>query len=92
MLDVREVSNITDFYVIFTGTSSTHLNALVSRIDNDLALKGAKPSSVEGSKSASWLVLDYGSVICHAMVGETRKYYALERLWGDAPQVDWQTQ
>ena len=89
ILDVRAISNFTDFYVIFSGTSTNHLRALGRRIQDELAGKGFKPEHVDGHQSPSWLVLDYGTVIVHAMLEETRIYYNLERLWGDAPQVMW---
>ncbi len=86
---MREISNFTDYYVVFSGTSTNHLRALGKRIQDELSESGIKPSHVDGYQSSGWLVLDYGSVIVHAMLEESRRYYNLERLWGDAPQVMW---
>jgi ribosome-associated protein len=76
--------------VILTGTSPTHLRALGKRVQEELATAGIKSSHLDGQKSTNWLVIDYGNVICHAMNAESRRYYDLERLWGDAPRVEWQ--
>ena len=88
VLDVREVSSITDYFVVATGTSEPHLRAVVSEItdklrdDHDL-----KPKSHDGSLQTSWIVLDYFDVIVHIMRADVREHYKLEDLWGDAPQV-----
>ena len=88
VLDVREVSSITDYFVIATGTSEPHLRAIVGEVtdklrdDHDL-----KPKAHDGSLQTSWIVLDYFDVIVHVMRGDVREHYKLEDLWGDAPQV-----
>ena len=89
VLDVRGISPITDFFVIFTGTSANHLRAVAQRVEDDLAAHGERPAHVDGFQGGGWLVIDFGNVIAHAMLGDTRKFYDLERLWGDAPQVEW---
>lgn len=89
MIDVREVSSITDFFVIMTGSSQTHLRALAKRIEDQLEQAGVKADRVDGYQSAGWMVMDYGDVIVHAMLQDSRSYYDLERLWGDAPQMAW---
>ena len=88
LLDLRGLSNITDYFVIFTGTSSTHLRSLGKRIEDELHKSGIKPASVDGSRGTGWMVYDYGSVIVHAMLPEVRRSFDLERLWGDAPRTD----
>lgn len=90
ILDVREVSTITDYFVVITGSSLNHLRGLGKRIEDQLKESGQKPDHVDGYQSAGWLVLDFGSVIIHMMLAETRAYYNLERLWGDAPLVNWE--
>lgn len=88
VLDVTEVSSITDYFVIATGTSEPHLRAIVSEItdklrdDHDL-----KPKAHDGTLQTSWIVLDYFDVIVHVMRADVREHYKLEDLWGDAPQV-----
>lgn len=90
VLDVRRLSNVTDFFVILTGSSQTHLRAIGKRLEEELSKEGIKADSIDGKMSSKWIVFDYGSVIVHAMLEETRQFYDLERLWGDAPLVQWQ--
>jgi ribosome-associated protein len=89
ILDVRAISTVTDYFVIFTGSTANHLNALGKRLQDQLSGIGATPMCKEGQKTAGWFVFDYGSVIVHAMLADSRQYYGLERLWGDAPQLEW---
>lgn len=89
ILDVHEMSSVTDFYVIFTGLSTTHLRAIAKQLEEKMRGAGSKPSGVDGARTASWVVYDYGSVVIHGMLEDTRKHYDLERLWGDAPRVEW---
>ncbi|MGB9690680.1 MAG: ribosome silencing factor [Candidatus Sumerlaeaceae bacterium] len=90
VLDVRGLSSVADFFVIFTGTSQTHLRSIGKRLDEELSKEGVEVERVDGRHSTNWIVFDYGSVIAHAMMDETRRFYDLERLWGDAPLVAWQ--
>lgn len=90
IVDLRGLSTITDFYVIFTGTSPVHLRALGKRIEDEMETLGLRPGSVDGQRGTGWMVYDYGSVIIHAMTSDTRRSYDLERLWGDAPRTEWQ--
>lgn len=90
ILDLRELSNVTDYFVIFSGTSQIHLRALGNRIEKALQELGIKTGPVDGERGTGWLVFDYGNVIAHAMLEDSRKLFDLERLWGDAPRSDWQ--
>jgi ribosome-associated protein len=90
ILDLRELSNITDYFVIFSGTSSVHLRALGDKIEKTLRDEGLKPGQVDGQRGSGWMVFDYGNVIIHAMMKESRQLFELERLWGDAPRIDWE--
>ncbi len=88
VLDVRELSSITDYFVIATGTSEPHLRAIVDEISDTLALDhNLKPRARDGSLPTAWVVLDYFDVIVHVMRPDIRQHYNLEGLWGDAPQV-----
>ena len=90
LLNVREISNVTDYFVIFTGTSQVHLRALGTRIEKALQDIGVKTGPIDGQRGSGWLVFDYGNVITHAMLEDPRKLFDLERLWGDAPRIDWE--
>jgi len=88
ILDVRQVSSITDYFVIASGTSEPHLRAIseeiIARLDKSYALN---PRARDGTIQTGWLVLDYFDVIVHVMRSEVRQRYDLESLWGDAPRV-----
>ncbi len=90
ILDLRDLSNVTDYFVIFSGTSQIHLRAVGTRIEKALREVGIKPGQVDGERGSGWLVFDYGNVIVHAMMQESRQLFDLERLWGDAPRIDWE--
>ena len=88
VLDVRELSSITDYFVIASGTSEPHLRAISDEIMNKLREEhGVRPRAVDGNLQTAWLVLDYFDVIVHVMRQEVRDHYDLETLWGDAPRV-----
>ena len=88
VLDVREISSITDYFVIASGTSEPHLRAISDEIMDRLREShGVRPRAVDGTLQTAWLVLDYFDVIVHIMRNEIREHYDLESLWGDAPRV-----
>jgi ribosome-associated protein len=88
ILDVREISSITDYFVIATGTSEPHLRAIVEAIRGTLADDyRLEPRATDGNLQTSWIVLDYFDVIVHVMRDEVRQHYDLEALWSDAPRL-----
>ena len=88
VLDVRELSSITDYFVIATGTSEPHLRAISDEIIDKLRDEyGVRPRAIDGNLQTAWLVLDYFDVIVHIMRADIREHYDLEALWGDAPRV-----
>jgi len=88
ILDVRELSSVTDYFVIATGTSEPHLRAIVDEITQKLRDEHKlRPRAVDGTLQTAWVVLDYFDVIIHIMRPEVRERYDLEALWGDAPRV-----
>jgi len=88
ILDVRELSSVTDYFVICTGTSEPHLRAVVDEITEKLRDQHTlRPRATDGTLPTSWVVLDYFDVIVHVMRGDARAHYDLEGLWGDAPRV-----
>lgn len=89
IMDVRKISSFTDFYVICTGVSTTQLKAISHNVHKRLKEKGITYLACEGLRKTNWIVMDYGDVIVHIFNEETRKYYDLERLWGDAKTIDW---
>jgi ribosome-associated protein len=88
ILDVRELSSVTDYFVIASGTSEPHLRAIVDEIRDKLRDDyHLRPRAVDGTLQAAWIVLDFFDVIVHVMRNDVRERYDLETLWGDAPRV-----
>src|SRR5579859_7544644 len=88
ILDVRELSSVTDYFVVASGTSEPHLRAIVDEITEKLRdEQEVRPRAVDGTFQAAWVVLDFFDVIVHVMRTDVRERYDLETLWGDAPRV-----
>jgi ribosome-associated protein len=88
ILDVREISSITDYFVIATGTSEPHLRAIVEEVRDKLREDfGLEARATDGALHTAWVVLDYFDVIVHIMRADVREHYDLEGLWSDAPRV-----
>ena len=81
---------MTDYFVILSAANERQLKAVRRGIEEELSRKKVKPFSVEGDIAAEWILLDYGDVVVHIFSPETRDYYQLERLWADAPRLEWQ--
>ncbi len=89
LLDLEGISDVCDYFLICTADNSRMLSSIVDEVEEKVKKNtGMGPLSHEGRAGASWVLLDYGSVVFHAFLPESRDYYRLERLWGDAPQVD----
>ncbi|BCE03415.1 ribosome silencing factor [Marinicellulosiphila megalodicopiae] len=88
-IDVSEKTNIADYMIIASGTSTRHLRALVDNAAVDVKKAGFDVQSKEGSAASDWVLIDFGDVILHAFMPDSRKYYDLERLWmGARPSSD----
>ncbi|MYH09398.1 MAG: ribosome silencing factor [Gemmatimonadales bacterium] len=85
ILDLRGLSDVTDFFVIATGDSDTHARAISENILDRTREDGFRPVGVEGLNKGRWVLMDYVGLIVHVFLGEVREFYRLERLWGDAP-------
>ncbi|MFQ5947663.1 MAG: ribosome silencing factor [Acidimicrobiia bacterium] len=90
LLDVSRLLVITDVFVIAAGTSRRHVLALAEEVEERLQAEDRGPLRREGIEDAGWVLLDYGDVVVHLFDEETRRYYELERLWGDAPRLAFQ--
>ena len=86
-LDVSSRTSIADAFMICSVGSSRQAQAVADEVDRQLAADGARALSVEGYAQGGWILMDYGDFILHIFQEERREYYALERLWGDAPEV-----
>ena len=85
LLDLRKVSTATDFFVIATGRSDTHVSAIGDHLVDELKKEGVRPSGVEGMRGGRWVLIDYVDFVVHVFHPAAREFYQLERLWGDAP-------
>ena len=88
VIQIQDISAIADYFVIATGTSSTHVKALADEVEAQLDEAGISVSHVEGYRSNSWILLDYVDVVVHVFSDEAREYYDLERLWQDGEIID----
>ena len=88
LLKIERVSTLADYFLICTGTSSTHVKTLCDFAEYTLTELGEPLLGREGHRGNSWELLDYGSIVVHVFTDEARKFYDLERLWADAEQVD----
>lgn len=86
-LKVTDLTVIADYFVIVTATSVPHIKALSQELDDKLAALGQTAKSIEG-KATGWILHDYGTVIVHIFTKENRDNFNLEKLWGDAAEVD----
>jgi ribosome-associated protein len=90
ILEVAEVLVVADEFVIASAGNDRQVKAIVDEVERQVAEAGmARPLRVEGLDDRHWVLLDYGDVVVHVFLDETREYYELERLWGDVPRVDW---
>jgi len=84
ILDIRNLTDIADYFLLVHGNSDRHVRTIADGIMDHLYTQKAKPVHVEGLKESSWILVDYGSVMIHVFHYQTRQFYSLERLWGDA--------
>ena len=87
-LDVREISSLTDFFIIAEGNVDKHIQAISGAIVQNLKDIGVRPAHVEGQQSGDWIVLDYWCIVIHLFIPGLREIYQLERMWEDSTIVD----
>jgi ribosome-associated protein len=87
ILDLKEVSSFTDFFLICSGTSRRHTQAICDAIVEQLEKSGISPAHTEGYAQAEWVLLDYLSFVVHVFSQRARQFYDLERLWKNAKKV-----
>ena len=85
LLDLRGISSATDWFLIATGTSDTHVRAIADSVTDELKKEGIRPLNVEGEREGRWVLVDYFDFVVHVFHPTARAFYQLERLWGDAP-------
>lgn len=87
LVNVKRLSDISDFLVISSGRSDRHVQGICNRIIETLAARGLDPINVEGLEKGHWVVLDYGEVVVHVFYEPLREHYNIEGLWARAPRI-----
>ena len=88
IIHVEEKTVISEYFVLCTGNSSTQVKALAGEVEYKLGELGVQPYNVEGRDNNSWVLVDYSNVIVHIFSRESREFYSLDKLYGDAEQID----
>lgn len=84
LMKMSEVTLTTDYFVVCSGNTSTQTRAIADAIEEELLKEGIEFNHKEGYREGEWVLLDYGDVVAHVFTRDSREYYALEQLWGDA--------
>ena len=91
VLDVGDIMGIVESFVITSASNTRLVRTIVDEIEKQVGEQtGDKPRAVEGLSDASWVLMDYGDVVVHVFLSETREFYGLERLWADAARIAWE--
>jgi ribosome-associated protein len=85
VLDLRKLSGATDFFLVASGRSDTHVTAIADNLVDELKKEGVRPVGIEGMRGGRWVLVDYVDFVVHVFHPAAREFYQLERLWGDAP-------
>lgn len=91
LLDIDKVSLIADYFLICSGTSQIHTKALCDHLLENIPVKEYRLGRVEGYREGRWILLDFSDLVVHIFLTEERIFYNLERLWGEAERVDWES-
>ena len=88
VLDLRHTPAFTDFFVLCSGQNQRQVKAIVDAVEETLRAAKVRPAHIEGYDGAEWVLMDYFNFIVHVFAPQTREFYSLERLWGDAERID----
>ena len=88
IIDIHNVSVIADYFVIASGTNSNQVQAIVDNVEEQLGRAGFEAKQIEGNRTSSWILMDYGAVIVHVFDAENRLFYDLERIWRDGKVLE----
>lgn len=87
IIEIGDISIIADYFIIANGSNAPQVDALVKSVIDKLGQNGYEPKRIEGVRSASWILLDYGDVVVHVFSKEDRLFYNLERIWRDGKTI-----
>lgn len=88
VLDLRHTPAFTDFFVLCSGQNARQVQAIADAVEQGLRARGIRPSHIEGYGRAEWILMDFFTFIVHVFTPQTRAFYSLERLWGDAERIE----
>ncbi len=88
LLEVKDLSSFTDYFLICSGNSDRQVQAIASHVEEKMDQRGFHPLGVEGKREGHWILLDYGDVVVHVFYQPVREFYDLERLWSEAPRME----
>ena len=87
VLELAKLTSFTDYFVVCSGSSDRQVKAIADSVEVSLKEEGQRPIGAEGAAGSKWVLVDYGSVVLHVFYEAEREYYALEKLWFDAPRL-----
>jgi ribosome-associated protein len=87
VLDIRNISDVADYFVIADGTNKNQVQAMCDSVEEFMLREGQKTKSIEGYSQGGWILLDYYDIIVHIFSDESRRFYNIERIWNDAVDV-----
>ena len=88
ILEVKDLSSFTDYFLICSGNSDRQVQAIAGHAEEKLGKEGLRPLGIEGKREGRWVLLDYGDVVIHVFYHPVREFYDLERLWSEAPRLE----
>ncbi len=88
VLKTEGLTTLADYFVICTATSNTQVKAMSDACEEAMEAHGERTHHIEGHRGGTWLLMDFSAVVVHVFTDEARKFYDLERLWGDAEEID----
>lgn len=88
VIEISDISSIADYFIIANGTNALQVDTLVDSVEETLGKHGFHPQRIEGIRSASWILMDYGDVVVHVFSKEDRLFYNLERIWRDGKTIN----
>jgi ribosome-associated protein len=88
VLDLRNTPAFTDFFVLVSGQNTRQVKAIADAVEDALRAAKVRPAHIEGYDRAEWILMDYFTFIVHVFTPQTRAFYSLERLWGDAERIE----
>lgn len=85
-MEIKDVTTIADYFLIASGTSSTHIKSLADNVEYELKKDGIYPNKIEGYETGTWILMDYGDVVLHIFTEQERENYKIEELWNEMKQ------